>query len=246
MLAVWHAPIQRPTRDIDLLGKLDNKIDAVTEAIRDICSVKVDPDGIVFDLDNIKAAEITEDAEYHGIRVKFEALLERTKVPLQVDIGFGDPVVPKASMVSYPAILDMPAPRLRGYSRESSVAEKLEAITKRGTLNSRVKDLYDIWLLSRQFEFEGAVLAKAVSGTFKSRDRAINPRPAGLTSTFYTDPSHQSQWKAFVKRNRLVNAPDSLETTVKAIGKFVFPILDGLTGAAPPPSRWIPSGSWLS
>jgi len=244
MLAVWHAPIQRPTKDIDMLGKVDNQVDSVVNAIHEICLQKVEPDGLMFQVDGIEGTVITEDAEYHGIRVRFMALLEKTEVPIQVDIGFGDPVVPRVALIAYPTMLDMPAPKLRGYSRESAVAEKFEAIAKRGLLNSRVKDIYDIWLLSRLFEFDGQVLAKAIQETFKSRGKEIHARPVGFTKLFYDDAAHQNQWKAFISRNRIKDAPGSLGLAVKAVSEFLSPILDCLASKTTAPIKWTPPGPW--
>jgi hypothetical protein len=169
MFRVWKAAAFRPTRDIDLLGRLKNDIEGVCGAVRKACNQDVEPDGMTFDAASVEGARITEAAEYEGVRVSFKGNLGNARVYLQVDVGFGDRVTPAAKMVEYPAILDLPPPRLRGYNRESTVAEKFHAMVRHDLLNSRMKDFFDIWLLSRQFDFDGKTLSAAVKGTFTNR-----------------------------------------------------------------------------
>ena len=111
-----------------------------------------------FDADTVHAVRITEDAKYEGIRVRVRGILGKARVSVQIDIGFGDVIVPKADLVSYPAILYFPAPELKGYTMESTISEKFQAMVKLGVLNSRMKDFYDIWFLSRRFDFKGEIL----------------------------------------------------------------------------------------
>jgi len=154
MFFAWCGPESRPTTDIDLLGKIDNRIDTITTVMKDACLTDVEPDGISFNADTVDAVRITEDAEYEGVRVRVHGSLGKTRVSIQIDIGFGDVIIPNASSVSYPAILDFPAPELMGYTMESTIAEKFQAMVKLGVLNSRMKDFYDIWFLSRAFDFK--------------------------------------------------------------------------------------------
>lgn len=149
MLRVWRSPEFRPTMDIDLLGQTRNEEANISAQIRDVLSVEVDPDGLVFDRDSIRTERIAEDAVYQGIRARFLATLDSARINMQVDIGFGDVVFPEPEEADLPVLLDFPAPRLRCYSRESAIAEKFETMVKLGELNSRMKDFYDIWLLSR-------------------------------------------------------------------------------------------------
>jgi hypothetical protein len=126
--------------DIDLLGRIDNSIETTVEITRQICRQEVEPDGIAFDVASIKGERIAEDADNKGIRVRFRGSLDTAQIVMQLDIGFGDIVIPSPEFTNYPTLLDLPAPRLRGYSRESTVAEKFEAMVKLGILNSRMKD----------------------------------------------------------------------------------------------------------
>jgi len=162
MFSAWCGPESRPTMDIDLLGKIDNQLDTVTAAMKDACLTDVRPDGMSFDADTVDAVRITEDAEYEGVRVRVRGSVGKIRVSIQIDIGFGDVIVPNASMVSYPAFLGFPAPELNGYTMESTIAEKFQAMVKLGVLNSRMKDFYDIWFLSRTFDFKGVILGEAI------------------------------------------------------------------------------------
>ncbi len=182
MLSVWKAPLSRPTMDIDFLGKIDNNVEAIIAVTEDICRRKVEPDGIIFDLTSIRGERITEDAKYEGVRIRFHRSLDTARFTMQLDIGFGDVVIPAPDSLEYPTILDLPAPNLYGYNKESTIAEKFEAMVKFGALNSRMKDFFDIWLLSRQFDFEGSRLAAAIEKTFSTRRTDIQLEPIALTN----------------------------------------------------------------
>lgn len=132
LLTAWQAPSSRPTMDIDLAGRTSNELDHISEIVRAVCKLRTEPDGIEFDPASIEAARLKEGAEYEGVRVTFIATLSRARIPMQIDIGFGDVIVPGPTQVEYPTLLDFPAPVLLAYPRETVVAEKLEAITKLG------------------------------------------------------------------------------------------------------------------
>lgn len=150
MMRAWRSPESRPTMDIDLLEKTNNEEVSILAQIRDVLDVEVVPDGMTFNPASIYAERITEDADYEGIRIRFLGALGSARVNLQIDIGFGDVVFPGPETIELPTMLDFPGPRLWCYSRESTIAEKFEAMVKLGELNSRMKDFYDIWSLSRQ------------------------------------------------------------------------------------------------
>ena len=145
MFTAWQSPFTRPTRDIDLLGRLDNSIEQVVSAIQAICQEPVDEeDGLRFDIESITGERIIEAADYAGVRIRFIAYLGTARIHMQIDVGFGDPLVPGPSPVQLPTILDFPPPELQGYSRESAIAEKLQVMFYLGEVNSRMKDFYDI------------------------------------------------------------------------------------------------------
>src|SRR5262249_51496662 len=160
MLHVWEAPLARATKDIDFLGRLDNSLDNLEGVVREVCTADVEPDGMMFDAATVEIERIKEDADYLGVRVRFVGLLGKARVAMQIDVGFGDVVTPGAQDITYPTLLDFPAPALSGYPRETVIAEKFQAMVYLRTLNSRMKDFYDVWLLARKFAFDGAIPAK--------------------------------------------------------------------------------------
>lgn len=244
MLTVWEAPLSRPTMDIDLLGQIDNSVEAIAGVTRAICRQKVDPDGISFDENSIEGERITEDADNEGVRIRFRGSLGTAQVAMQLDIGFGDVVVPAPEPTEYPTILDLPAPKLRGYSRESTIAEKFEAMVKLGILNSRMKDFFDIWLILRQYDFEGPKLATAIVKTFSVRGTGITTEPVALTNSFAEDPAKAAQWRGFIRKNRLTNVSPDLGEVVKAIAAFLGPIIKSLAADEPFKATWKAPGPW--
>jgi hypothetical protein len=193
----------------------------------------------------IRVRQIREDNVYGGVRVTLEARLGKIRIPLQVDIGFGDAVTPEAQQEEFPTLLDFPAPILLAYPRETAIAEKFEAIVNLGLTNSRMKDYYDIWLLSQQFDFDGANLVRAIGATFRRR-RAVLPNelPIGLSIEFVSDTGKQSQWDAFVRRSRLDTKEINLETVVKVIADFMMPPSIAAAEGKAFLLRWTPGGPW--
>jgi hypothetical protein len=244
MFAVWSAPASRPTKDIDLLGHMANTVDAVVPAVRDVCNQAVEPDGLVFHTDSVAGTVIKEEADYPGVRVTFRVTLQNARVAMQIDVGFGDVITPAADPVEYPTVLDFPAPRLLGYNRETAVAEKLEALVKLGLVNSRMKDFYDLWLVSRQFEFDGTALAAAVTKTFANRGTDMDPRPFALTPAFAGDRGKQTQWAGFLRKSRLTDAPADLPAVIDALGQFLLPMVAAVHASSAFDQAWIPPGPW--
>ncbi len=197
MLATWGVSLTRPTKDIDLLGRVSNDIESIVGLVKEVCRQEVQPDGLVFDSTSVQGEQIAEEAEYEGVRVRFQGNLGTARVSMQIDVGFGDAVVPGPVTTDYPTILDLPTPRIRGYTRESVIAEKFHTMVRRGLLNSRMRDFFDVWTLSRQFDFDGGVLAAAVRETFARRDLEVAARPVALTKEFAEDTAKASQWQGF-------------------------------------------------
>jgi predicted nucleotidyltransferase component of viral defense system len=244
MLTVWEAPLTRPTMDIDFLGRIENSVETLVRVTRGICQQEVEPDGIVFDVSDMDAERIAEDADYEGIRIRFRGSLDTARFVIQLDIGFGDIIVPSPESMNYPTILDLPAPRLRGYSKEATIAEKFEAIVKLGILNSRMKDFFDIWLISCQFDFDGSILAKAITKTFSTRGTKIPAEPLALTDAFAKDATKATQWRGFVRRNRLSEAPKDLTEVIESISAFHKPISESLAAGHVFKSIWKAPGPW--
>jgi len=246
MLVAWEAPLARSTKDIDLLGRMNNTIEDVVDAIKAACSLEVIPDGLLFDVKSVVGQRIAEEADYEGVRVRFRGNLGNARITMQVDVGFGDVVVPGPAEVDYPTLLDLPAPRLLGYSRESAIAEKFEAMVKLGTLNSRMKDFFDIWLLSRQFGFNGRTLSDAIRETFSHRETEVSVSPVALTKAFADDPAKILQWRAFVRKTRIPAIPESLGDVVAQITLFLGPVADALSRKNPFLGNWHPPGPWIA
>lgn len=244
MLIVWKAPLSRPTIDIDLLGRIDNSIETIVEVTKEICRQEVEPDGIVFDVASIEAERIAEDADYEGIRVRFRGSLGTAQIVMQLDIGFGDILVPSPEPTNYPTLLDLPAPQLRGYTKESTIAEKFEAMVKLGILNSRMKDFFDIWLMLGQFDFDGATLSAAITKTFSTRGTSIQSEPITLTSTFAKDTEKAVQWRGFIRKNRLTDVPQNFPEVITAIASFLGPIAKTLAGGHSFRGTWKAPGPW--
>ena len=228
LLTVWRAPMSRPTMDIDLLGRTNNEVDDIVNLLKDVAQTTVPDDGITFDLDSFAGLVIREDADYSGVRTVFTGHLNAARVTMQIDIGFGDVVTPEPERLSYPTILDFPAPALLGYTRETVIAEKLEALVQLRMLNSRMKDYFDIWILLRHPELDPAVIRAAIERTFKNRKMEIDATPIGLLPQFGSDPAKQAQWRAFLKRSALTDVPEQLAVVVEELRAFFEPIFTSL------------------
>jgi hypothetical protein len=246
MFTAWGAPASRPTKDVDLLGRTDNDVEAVASLMREVCGQAVEPDGLVFDVESVAGEAIKEDADYAGVRVTFLVTLQSARVAMQIDVGFGDVVTPAATRTAYPVLLDFAAPQLLGYPRETVVAEKFEAMTKLGLLNSRMKDFYDLWLLSRQFDFDGPTLATAIRRTFENRGTAVQSQPTALTASFGSDATKQAQWQGFLKRTKLSGVPSALQEVSDALVPFLGPVAGAVERAARFDQRWVAPGPWQS
>jgi hypothetical protein len=172
-------------------------------------------------------------------------MLAGAQVPMQIDVGFGDVIVPQAITVEYPTLLSFPAPVLMAYPKETVVAEKLEALTTLGLLNSRFKDYFDLWLLSQIYSFDGITLSKAIGATFRNRETQIEAQPAGLGETFGSDPDKQRQWAAFLRRSRFTTAPSELSDAVRVIRNFAYPPLSAAASGAQFTATWQPARLWV-
>jgi hypothetical protein len=236
---------RRTTLDIDFLARFDNQTESIEKVIKDICKVIVIPDGLVFDPQTVRGQKIKEDADYEGVRIKFTGFLEKARIPMQIDVGFGDIIYPNPKTFEYPVILDLPKPHLKGYPLESIVSEKFEAMVKLGLLNSRMKDFYDIWLMMRQFDFNGMNLVEALKKTFKHRKTELPFKKPLFAEEIYDDKSdRQTLWKAFLKKGDIKHAPDKLSDTAKAIEKFLIQPLNAVHKGLEFGKTWRVAGTW--
>jgi hypothetical protein len=221
LFSLWYDQPKRPTRDADLLAFGADDTATAVAAFQDICQLQVE-DGIVFDPGSVQAAEIRKQAGYGGVRVDLLGRLDGARVPLQIDIGFGDAVTPAPESVEYPVIIKtLPAPRLRAYPKYTVIAEKLHAICLLGMVNTRMKDYFDLGVLLAERQLDSVQLVASVQATFTRRGLdAPAAAPAGLTDQFAGDATKQKQWAAFLKKSRL-DAPN--------LGEITRDIRDALT-----------------
>ena len=226
LYAIFERNYERATTDVDLLARrISNSSEEMKSVFRDIFSQDID-DTLVFDVDSITVDDITEFKEYHGLHISAVAYLDRTKIPIGIDIGFGDVIYPDAVKMDFPVILDMDPPRVNAYSLETSIAEKLEAIIHNGYLNSRYKDFYDIYVLSKTYEFYYHELHTAVIQTFDNRKTKMTMDSAAFGDEFLNDPMHQTRWNAFLKKKKAL-IQVSMSDAMDWIKEFIRPLLDG-------------------
>lgn len=243
---LWQGTLHRPTRDLDLMGYGSPEPRAVEDVFRAIAGMDEGPeDGLQFDPSSVTAAPIREQAEYDGIRVKLVAYLGSARIPLQIDVGFGDAITPDPESATFPALLEFPAPRIRMYPRETVIAEKLHGMVRFGIANTRMKDYYDLWFLSEHFPFEGTTLQRAIRTTFQRRGTAPpDRRPVALTDDFARREEKGRQWAAFLDRMELESSGLALSDAVHRGQTFLLPVLRALREEVPFQQKWSPAGPW--
>jgi hypothetical protein len=245
MFLVWTGEAHRSTKDLDLLALKSASIPHLEAVFGRVAQIAVEDDGLVFLPDTVTAEAIRENDIYQGVRVSIEARLGNARIPLQVDIGFGDAVTPKAGKILFPTLLEFPAPKVAAYPRETAIAEKFEIMVKLGMANSRMKDYFDIWTLCREFDFDGEMLSAAIRATFRRRKTALPAEfPFALCQEFYDEPTKQRQWQAFIKRGRLKVAEIDLAKVVALIRDFLGPAATAAANELVFKKQWSKSGGW--
>jgi len=245
LFQAWTDRAHRTTRDLDLLGFGENSPERLAAVFGAICRVKVEDDGIVFDAATLEAGRIKEGERYEGVRLRLDARLASARVPVLIDIGFADAVTPEPEDLAYPVLLNLPVPWLRAYSRETVVAEKLEAMVTLGIANSRMKDFYDLWILSRTCAFDGPPLVRAIVATFERRATRVSAEPVSLTRLFAEDETKRAQWRVFVQRSRLSDGSDvQLSAVIEALRDFVLQPLVAARRGGVFAAQWPAGGPW--
>ncbi len=244
LFIVWQDGMNfRPTVDADLLctGKADEEY--LKSIFLEVCtSTNSDDDGIRFDEKSLEVGPIRDDTEYGGTRIVFTAYLGRAKIPLQFDIGIGDAITPAPEIVKYPVLLNGEAPQIKIYPMVTSIAEKTETMVSRSTVNSRMKDFYDIWLLSELFDHDFQTLRQAVLNTFERREVSLpTTMPESFTEEFYQSKMKQTQWNAFCRKNKLQKSPESFKNAVLRIRDFLQPVFFAPKNL---PVKWHASKGW--
>ena len=244
LFILWFGRLDRPTRDLDLLGSGEISEETLRAIFADVCCARVKSDGLEFDTDSITVQEIRENQVYQGLRVKIRGRLGNARVGVQVDVGVGDAITPEPTEMDYPTLLDLPSPRLKTYPRETVVSEKLNAMVQLGLRNSRMKDFFDLWLMSRSFEFDGIVLAESVRRTFDRRQTPLEPQPVCFQEAFGGDTSKQTQWKALIQRGRLMDVPNEFHAVMEQIRRFLHPVLIASAEHRVFDMQWPLGGPW--
>ena len=222
----WRNEVGRPTRDLDLLSKGTPDINRLVAVVTDIARTEVDDDGLDFPQDSIKGEAIRDVSLYSGIRIRLIGMIGRTRIPVQVDIGFGDAAALLAEELEYPTLLGQDAPRILSYRPEYVVAEKLEAMVALGDINTRLKDYYDLWRISRTMDMHRDDLIDALRKTFQHRRVAIPEElPPGLADGF-ADLARSRMWSAFIGRNGLDAGEVSFSDVVMELRNYCWPLIE--------------------
>lgn len=236
LYALFEGEFARATRDIDLLaGNMPNNVGNMRKVFESIFSVECD-DALRYDLDTLEGKDITEFKEYHGVNVSIMAYLDKTRIPVSIDIGFGDVVYPDRVKMEFPVLLDMEAPEIYAYSISSVISEKFEAIVSLGDANSRYKDFYDIYILAERYDLDGIELKGAIKETFEHRETGFNDIFA-FTDDFIESEIHQNRWKAFLKKKKALVKVE-LNDVVNLLRTLLLPLVDSIIDDTEYTAKW--------
>lgn len=226
LYALFDRKFVRATVDIDLLAhRIPNNSIEIQTVFQNIFSIQCD-DALRYDLDSLHVRDITESKKYHGVNVSVNVYLDRTRIPVSIDIGFGDVVYPDRIQMEFPVLLDMDPPMIYAYSIYSVIAEKFEAFTSLGLINSRYKDFYDIYVLASKFDLSGADLQEAIQETFMHRGTGLDDIVA-FEEGFSDDRTRQNRWKAFVKKKRAME-DISFRDTIAVVKNLLMPVVSAI------------------
>lgn len=199
LFLVYEMPFLRPTKDVDFLVRSKSKdMGTIKGMIQDIAGIDVQ-DGVTFLPESASLESVMEDSDYEGIRVKIHESLDKARKTLQIDIAFGDVLVAGPVEMEFPLLLDdQPVPRLKVYSKESTVAEKFQSLVKLNILTSRMKDVYDILFLASHQPFQMHLLRNAIVKTFNRRGTQIDDRKSIFTKEFKSSKEKQPNGQHFL------------------------------------------------
>ena len=236
-------PQARPTRDIDFLGLTEKDSNVVFPMIRAV-GERIFPDGLVYDFSKMTHETLTPESDHSGLRFKFQGRLGKAIVPMQIDIGFGDSVVPNPTEIVFPTLLDMEPPVVMGYAPETVIAEKFEAALDLADLNSRMKDYYDIWFLARTCSFEGRILQDAIVSTCNRRRTEIQSDAVMFRNDFGARADKNIQWLAFLGKGAIKAAPEFFPMVIKDIQIFLRPVAAACQEKRAFEAKWSAGGPW--
>jgi predicted nucleotidyltransferase component of viral defense system len=217
----------RQTKDADFLVKeTSNSLDDIKDILVDICNIE-SADAVTYDAASIACDSVKEDADYEGIRAYVTAYLGNARKKLQLDIGFGDVIVPKSQVMEYPTLLEMDKPIILAYSKESIISEKFETMLYLAEANSRMKDFYDIYSLCINFDFDGGILHEAIVQTLKRRKTSISTHSVVCAETFANNKDKHTQWKAFCKRANVASRLEFVDV-MGIVRSFLMPVFEAI------------------
>ena len=235
----------RPTRDLDLLGAGTPDIARIETVFQNVCRTEVPDDGLTFLEDHVKGDRIKNDDEYQGIRLQLEARMGSARIPLQIDVGFGDAITPAPKQEQLLTLLDFPPPSILTYPWETMIAEKFQAIVELGMDNSRMKDYFDLNYLATTQSFDGPILAQAIQAAFARRKTALpEETPVGLLSAFGEDAVKQTQWRAFARKLQMEEDARSLNDIIAGLQAFLIPPVHAVLRKEAFRKSWTPGGPW--
>lgn len=246
MLRVWEGAVARPTRDIDFLGRLDNSPETVERMVRECIGIVTD-DGLEFSRE-VTVTRITVEDRYPGARAVIRAELSGARITLRLDIGIGDAVVPDPGWIDYPSLLDLESPRILAYRPATAVAEKFQTMIEKGLLNSRVKDYYDVWMLSRSVQFDGEELREAIRATFERRGTTVpSVRPPEVSNEYTSQSVTRAQWTSFARQMHAsgVETPPDMSLVMEQVAKFIVPVSRAAAAGEPFRRTWDAERGWL-
>jgi len=243
LFSLWAATPYRATGDLDLLGFGENAPERLAEIFREILAFAVDDDGVVFLPETLRAAAARAADQYSGVRLDFIAEIAGARLPMHVDIGYGDAITPEAAEIDFPSLLGQPAARLKAYPPETVVAEKFQAMVELGMLNTRMKDFFDLWAIGGAFAFDGKTLTLAIQTTFERRQTAVPAQlPVALTPAFAT--AKGPQWAAFLRRTDIALAPEPFPEIQAQVAALVAPPARALAKGVAFTATWPAGGPW--
>jgi predicted nucleotidyltransferase component of viral defense system len=241
----WEKDLHRTTWDADFLDLESPSLERLSSVFKKICEIKTKADGLYFLSESVQAEEIRGRAAFRGIRINLTGMLGKAKIPLQIDIGYGDALVPPAKFIRFPVLLSFPAPRIKACAPETLIAEKFHAAVDLGMRNSRMKDYFDIFHLSQKFDFKGKNLSRAIIATFERQKTQIPSKPPlGLSPEFSSNPAKKIQWKSFVAQAN-ISLPDmSFDEVVTIVREFIMPAAGAAAKGKSFNNFWPARGLW--
>jgi predicted nucleotidyltransferase component of viral defense system len=245
LFMIWEGALHRPTTDLDLLGFGETSVSNLEKVFQDVAKIEFAEDGIIFDPNSVEGAEIRAQEEYAGVRIIMRAGLGSSVIPVQIDVGFGDAVSPPPQEIPFPSLLGLPSAVIKAYQIETTISEKLHAIVKLGFANSRMKDYFDLFYISKTFSLSGDVLTSTIRATFDRRkDLIVVESPVGLTEDFAQDSSKAAAWKAFNTKMQRSAETAEFNKIVRQVADFILPAFKAALLGGEIPGTWSPPGPW--